>query len=365
VTSITRRRLLRLGLGAATMPLASLPIEGHASTVKAEDFLGASMRGFSIDTVRSRGNDSRYFDELAKTGANVARVLVLFKVNRRGDGYERTDGDADSLKRILDWAYTRGIRIVVGGGFEGVEAPPFWRDEQLRGSVVETWRWLAKVIGNHPAAAGLDLINEPNPPWPSGNVSDGHALWQPLAERAIGAIRAEGVLVPVIYEGLGGGQAIGFRNLVPFTDSQVIYSLHVYTPHAITHQRVAANWPRVIPYPAGPEWGLSDAVVGAGGWDRHRLEAALRDVIDFQKRTGLPIFVGEFSCVRWAPNGSSIRYISDCLSIFDQYGWSWCYHEFRGWPGWDAEVPSEDERVRERSSTAPAIRALNAALRAR
>ena len=30
-------------------------------------------------------------------------------------------------------------------------------------------------------------------------------------------------------------------------------------------------------------------------------------------------------------------WIRDCIELFEEYGWSWCYHAYREWPAWDVE----------------------------
>lgn len=72
---------------------------------------------------------------------------------------------------------------------------------------------------------------------------------------------------------------------------------------------------------------------------RHRaaMEAALRPVVEFQQRFGVPIYVGEFSAIRWAPNGSAARYLRDAIAVFESHGWDWSYHAFREWQGWSVE----------------------------
>ena len=60
------------------------------------------------------------------------------------------------------------------------------------------------------------------------------------------------------------------------------------------------------------------------------------------------IFLGEFSAIRWAPDGSAHRYIRDCIEIFEKHGWDWTYHAFREWSGWSVEHTSD------RSDTQPA-----------
>ena len=74
------------------------------------------------------------------------------------------------------------------------------------------------------------------------------------------------------------------------------------------------------------------------------------------------MFVGEFSCVRWAPGGSCPRYLADAISLFEADGWGWAYHCWRCYQGWDAEVPQDipkDQREgflpRERRADSPSI----------
>lgn len=351
--SLSRRRLMQMGIGAILLPSYTWASVYQDTGTTAANFSNGQLKGFDIGLAGRRGDDPTYFDALSKTGANVGRVFFPFKKCMSCDQWGRSSGDIAALQRILNWCHARDIKMVVAGDFEGSEQPSFWHNDSLRNSFVENWKWFARTFQNHPAIAGLDLMNEPNPPWPSGRVEDAHALWRPLAGQAIAGIRESGVTLPIIYEGVGGGQAIGLRDFLPFSDRQVVYSIHVYSPHAITHQHVGPAWTQTIPYPAGIEWKVGDVVTGVGAWDRRQLELSLRDAIAFQQLHKVPIYVGEFSCVRWAPNGSATRYVSDCLALFKQFGWSWSYHEFRGWPGWDPEIASENSSNTVRSWDAP------------
>ena len=86
-------------------------------------------------------------------------------------------------------------------------------------------------------------------------------------------------------------------------------------------------------------------------------------MVEFQTRHDVPIYVGEFSCVRWAPNASAQRWVADCLALFTKFSWSWTYHEFRGWPGWDAEIDSADPSASTRSIDAPVMHSLRRVMR--
>lgn len=72
-------------------------------------------------------------------------------------------------------------------------------------------------------------------------------------------------------------------------------------------------------------------------WDKAQLEKALQPVINFQNRFRVHIYIGEFSAIRWAPDHSACRYLSDLIDIFESQGWDWSYHAFREWSGWSVE----------------------------
>ena len=64
---------------------------------------------------------------------------------------------------------------------------------------------------------------------------------------------------------------------------------------------------------------------------------------DWQLDHGAQIYVGEFSAIRWAPDNSACRYLRDCISLFEEFGWDWSYHAFREWNGWSVEHGPEKE----------------------
>ena len=70
---------------------------------------------------------------------------------------------------------------------------------------------------------------------------------------------------------------------------------------------------------------------------KKRQEAVLAPVTAFQARYHVPIYVGEFSVVRWAPPGSGARWLQDVVDLFEARHWSWTYHAFREWHGWSLE----------------------------
>ena len=336
---------------------AATPIDPNPF-VQPQDFSG-QLRGFSIGF--KKYPDS-YYSDIRTYGANLVRVFFPFKRCSNCDRYGRSPEDVALLDDILLAAERHQLKVVVVSGFQELETGEIWKRADLQDSVVNNWRWFAERYASNTTIAGFDLLNEPNMPWPH-DWAENYVYWQPLVLRIVEAVRAVDQNHVVIVESAPGALAEGFKFLKPIKDKRVVYSLHFYAPHNITHQLVSKEWSRKIPYPAGIEYGLGewDVIEGVGRWDKDRLSRTLEPVRQFVKKYNAIIYVGEFSCVRWAPDGSAPRYVSDVLELFNAENWSWTYHEFRGWPGWDAEISSDDLH-NVRTSDAPTISIIKRAL---
>jgi endoglucanase len=361
VTGPTRRRLLQWA--PALAPMATAHAQTPAPHPAWRDWSRGAWRGFTTDNVPKLSAPA--LNAMRATGARLARVGLPFDDDCSGCGRPAASAvNLRALHEVLDHAQRIGVGVVVLGDFErGVERPLLWTSPPLQDGFVQAWAAFAHRLGQHPALAGLDLLNEPNPPMTDGRLASAQAQWRNLAQRAIAAIRQTGCQAPVVFEPVAGGNVLGLRGLQPLDDRSVVYSIHFYTPHEITHQQVSPAYPRRIPYPAGAEWQLGgwDPELGAGPINAQRLAAELRVGLEFQRLHGLPLYVGEFGCARWAPDGSALRWVRDCLSLFQAYGWSYSFHSFRTWPGWDPEIDSEDPQARARSTDAPLMQLLRQA----
>jgi hypothetical protein len=359
-------------LAAACTSLAAAcagrpPLDSAATlneNLSASSFEGSGCRGFALGRVTGRDRDDGYFDLVLRTGANIGRIFVPFEISRSGE-FRIPSRSLTALDRVVLFASERGLQLVIACELQPADEKEFWGSATLQAAYAVCVGRLAQHLKSRGATVALDILNEPNPTAHSGGLREASEVWSRLAQRLVGEIRGSGLGGPIVVQGVAGGSAVGLRYLEPIEDPNVVYSVHVYTPHDITHQFVSGRWTRAIPYPASVEWGLGawDPELGVTRIDRERLVQELRHAIRFQQRHRVPILVGEFSCVRWAPDGSSTRYVADCLRIFSSLGWSWIYHEFRGWPGWDAEMGSERRTPAFRSSSAPTYRVLLDSLR--
>ena len=125
----------------------------------------------------------------------------------------------------------------------------------------------------------------------------------------------------------------------------------MYIPSGFTHQGVhgwspSRRWPDE-----------------SRGWNKEMLRAKLAPVAAFAKRHDAKILVGEFSAIAWAPGAE--RYLQDCIELFDEQGWDWCYHAFNEWRGWNVEYAGDSLETLRRVGDTPRKRVLLNGLKGR
>jgi len=225
-----------------------------------------------------------------------------------------------------------------GGPHGGDESgKSLFTDAACQAKFIEVWQRMARRYKDTKAVWAYDLLNEPNEGAVEGELAD----WQELAERAAKAVRAIDPHTTIIVEPPQGGGPAGLTHFHPIAVPRVVYSVHMYLPHTFTHQGVHGKWTNHYRYP-GDIQGMA--------WDKARLATALQPVVDFQEAYGVHIYIGEFSAIRWAPEGSAYRYLRDVIDILEANGWDWTYHAFREWSGWSVEHGT-DRKNRERTRT--------------
>ena len=270
------------------------------------------------------------FKTLREWGATLARYQMI-------RGWGTVGGNADIaeyaawvdskidhlLKDVLPWAEKYGIDIVVDlhvapGGVDESRDMAMLHDACYADAFVEVWCNIARRCKGLPRIWGYDLINEPVQTKASEPGGDYFAL----QVRAAKAVREIDPDTPIIIESNMACSPAAYSYLPAVDIKDVIYQVHMYVPTEFTHQGVYGGRP--IAYPNADR-----------GWNRETLKTILDPVHDFQLRHGARIYVGEFSAICWAQGAD--RYIADCISIFEEYGWDWTYHAFREWAGWSVE----------------------------
>jgi hypothetical protein len=232
------------------------------------------------------------------------------------------------MDTLVKWCTSNGIRMNVGlaGLSDGL-----FESQAAQSRLINAWKLIAERYKNSSAVWAYDLANEPvvskQYPYPYTYPLDNSILrWPELAEALVNAIRAIDPVKAIIVESLN--YSINLDDIKPIDASipNIIYSAHMYQPGKLTGQ-FGPEIPS-ISYP-----GMIDGV----NYDKNKLKELLAPLKAYQDKYRVPIYIGEFSCIRWAPNNSAFNYLRDCIEIFEEYGWDYAYNTFRTWNGWSVE----------------------------
>jgi len=296
------------------------------------------------------------FPDLHVWGANVVRNWIGLKPERYaadglaeyGSGWEK---QLDKLETYLQAARDARMKVVLtlsGGVFANGKC---WDNPGLSAVVSKVWRGIAeRLLPYRDVIYGYDLYNEPLD-W--AQMPNAPRQWRDIAKNAIKAIREVDKETWIIYQTGPGGLCWGFAGMKPLPDSRIIYSVHFYSPHEFTHQgiyNIKGTDLSEIKAKTGIRY---PGVVNGLSWNKERIKKDLEPARQFQLKYHVPIVVGEFSVVRWAPKADAVQYLTDLIDIFEEYQWSWIYHSFRECNVWSVEHDEAFGRVEDSPPPSP------------
>jgi aryl-phospho-beta-D-glucosidase BglC (GH1 family) len=297
----------------------------------------AVVRGFMVGSFGQK--DAQ---DLKAWGANVIRLQfspASFAYRMNKDIWEAWPELLNQLETKVRIARDNGLKVVLDlhqPPFQNVKSfdyAEFWSRTDLEGPFCKLWTDVAKRFQPYKESIwGYDILNEPLDRTQLPGVTK---EWRPLAIKIIEAIRKVDPDTWIVFEPGPGSLFSGFKDLEPLPDKHVIYSAHFYTPQDFTHQGVfnikvtdlAKAMEKInLNYPSDTK-----------RWNRQALEKTLKDADEFQAKWKVPIYVGEFSVIRWAPKEAATNWLKDVIDMVESRGWSWSYHAFREFHGWSLE----------------------------
>lgn len=289
------------------------------------------VRGFMMNDVFSQKDCA----DAKAWGANVIRVQMFpasFATDQGKDIWDAWPDFLDRLETQVQYAEQAGLKVVVDlhePPFQDItefDGPEFWNRDDLEQPFTKVWEDIAvRLLPYKSTIWGYDLFNEPVD---LSQQPDAPRQWRPLAIKILESIRKVDANTWIIFEPGPSSWFSGFKGLQPLPDTKVIYSAHFYVPQEFTHQGVHELTTINIHYPS---------VIDGETWNKDELEKELKYADEFQARWKVPVYVGEFSVIRWAPKESATRWLQDVIDMFEKRGWSWSYHAFREWQGWSLE----------------------------
>lgn len=316
--------VVRWGIGLlATCLLIGPVFSGEIRALTASDFQKQSFRGFTLEDGPSKS--AADFDDLAAMGVNLVRFGITLERCTKCSDYTMSHESLMAVDQVLFLAEARRMHVILTLVPESPVNAAYWESAELQSRIIDIWSRLAERYKDKPAMGGFDLINEPNPP---GKAKEAHRRYAEFAHRLIEAVRKVDPQRMIVYEPAPRGNTFyAFKALEkPLPYDNVLYSPHFYLPVEVTHQGIPT--------------GRSDETYPSWRWDRGSLSEHMEPARVFARKYKLPVYVGEFSCVRTAPGDTAYRWTRDAIELFETEGWSWTFHSFRGYHGWDQELPA-------------------------
>jgi hypothetical protein len=326
-----------IGPQAAAMPVPALnpppPFRGHdlprlRGAMSPDEFKDGDFRVFADEW---NANLVRW--QINHPNAKSGTVMDIAKYDLW------LDSEIKDLDKLLEAALRYRFKVVIDlhtppGGRSGDMSLRMFSESKYNEHFVEVWKRLATRYKGHPAVWAYDLVNEP-----VANLNPAPGMdYLTTQTRAAKAIRAIDTKTTILVESLEMDNPRTFRELVPIDVSNVVYEVHMYEPGGFTHQGVGGQRTGIV-YPGK----IHDVY-----YDKEKLREILKPVRDFNLAYNAHIYVGEFSAARWAPGAA--KYLSDCIELFEEYGWDWTYHAFREWDGWSVEHEGGKDETRQASS---------------
>lgn len=317
----------------------SAGIAADMPSISAADFLKQPFRGFTLDNVFLKNAADKDFADLEAMGVNLVRTGLTLARCEQCSAYTVPPDHLAAVDRVVTMAREHRIYVILTLVPEKPEHAKFWRDPGLQRSIIDVWAMLAKRYKGIPSMGGFDLINEPNAP---GGADESSRRFADFAGRLISAIRAVDPERMIVYEPAPRGHTLlAFKPILdnPLPFRNVVYSTHFYPPMEITSQGIG-------PLETGRSYPSSE-------WNKARLSERLAVIREFLRKYKVPFYIGEFSCSRFAPEETRYRWVKDAIELFEAEGWSWTYHSYRGWDGYDPELPATAPRVHSRLAADP------------
>jgi endoglucanase len=263
----------------------------------------------SRDKARFQG---KYFHVLSQAGFNSVRINLY--------PFRQMDASNNSALRtswleVLDWAVAEAqkekLMIVLDlHEYEGMGKDPAGNKEKF----LAAWRQLSDHFKSAPDAVLFEVLNEP-----SRQLTP--ALWNEYFGDALALIRKSNPSRTVIVGPAFWNSLDHLRELeLPATDTNLIVTVHYYTPMDFTHQGAAwVNREGKL----GVEWQGTEQDLGL-------IKTNFEKVTKWAEEHHRPIFLGEFGAYDKAPIASRVRYLSSISRAAEQRGWSWAYWQFDG-----------------------------------
>lgn len=253
---------------------------------------------------------------LAGLGLNLLRLPVNYRhLEDDARPFQVIEDGFRHLDRVVDLCGAHGIYTVIdlhalpGGqnhhwhSDNPTHVPLLWQHPHFQDRAVHLWEVIADRYKDNPWVAGYNPVNEP--------ADETRSVVGPFSRRLVEAIRA---VDPRHVVFLDGNTYSTEFDVFGEPEDNTVYTCHDYAAPGLGD--------------GGPYPGTS-----RGAWvDRDAVEAKFLERTAFSRRTGTPIWVGEFGPIYTGDEGvdeGRRQLLADQLDIYRRHGASWALWTYK------------------------------------
>lgn len=286
-------------------------------------------RGFNLLNKFYKSNDNpKPFEEkdfkiISEWGFNFVRLPMDYRFwIVDGDWTKFDEQQISHIDQAIEFGKKYNLHVNINfhraPGFTVANPPEpksLWSDAEAQRVCAMHWAYFAKrykgISNKH---LSFDLVNEP------AHVSS--ADYFKVAKLLIEAIRAEDPKRLIVSDGLDYGQH-PCMELVPL---KIVQSTRGYQPFGLTHYK--ASWVSGSDKWAVPVW-PPDAGSGNGQDAKWLRNVYMKSWIELENQD-VGIIVGEWGAHNKTPHDVTLRWMEDCLKIWQQADIGWALWNLRG-----------------------------------
>jgi aryl-phospho-beta-D-glucosidase BglC (GH1 family) len=265
-------------------------------------------------------------DFIAAHGFNFIRVPTDYRFWTNGEDYTHPDEAVlANIERYFEECEKRGLHMSLNlhrapgyciNGTE-LEKHSLWEDSEAQEGFYFLWEYFAKRFKGVPSEQlSFDLLNEPPELGRRGFTRERH---ERVMREAIAAIRAVDPKREIVLNGIDGGS----RAIPELADTGAVHSGRGYFPFQISHYKATWVKQKDLPEPVYP------GTVGGNFCDRGALRRYYSDWLEAEA-LGVAVHIGEFGCFNKTPNDVALRWLSDLMSVYREFGWGYSMWNFKG-----------------------------------
>ena len=256
---------------------------------------------------------SKTYADIASQGFDHVRIPVKFSLHYDREKKRLDERFMKNLDRAIKKAQDAGLYVCLDYLGEGQLDTSVPGEKEM---FVTIWRLVAERYREYSDFLSFEIINEPFPNWPGGNLDlDNLNL---LQREVIAVIRESNPDRLILAAAADSNAAFRLKDMkLPRDDKNIALVVHVYDPGEFTHQ--GATW-------SDPN---NNKQVRLTPEMLEKFKQRIDVCRDFVKKTGIPVVINEFGVNKGLTDtGDLTEYLAAFTSYCEENGLAWTYWNY-------------------------------------